>query len=63
MWLAPALILITTDYNERVHVSHFPNAHDMRGYLIGHTLFVLTIEAIAILLDGIIGVKEGNGSE
>jgi hypothetical protein len=57
------LILIAANDNKRVHVSHFPDAHDMRGYLIGHALFVLTIDATAVLLDSIVGVGDGNGSK
>jgi hypothetical protein len=61
MQLAPASILITANHNKRVHVSHFPDAHDMRGYLIGHVLFVSTIDAVTVLLEGIDGVGNGNG--
>jgi hypothetical protein len=54
--------IITTNHNKRVHVSHFPDAHDMQGYLIGHSLFVSTVDAITILLDGIVGIGLGNGN-
>jgi hypothetical protein len=56
------LILITANHNKRVHVSHFPDAHAMWGYLISHALFVSTIDAVAIPSDGIVGIRDSNGS-
>jgi tRNA (guanine-N(7)-)-methyltransferase subunit TRM82 len=45
-------ILLTADRDEKVRVSHFPDAHVVRGYLLGHAAFVSTMDAVAVPSDG-----------
>ena len=46
------MILLTADRDEKVRLSHFPDAHVVRGYLLGHAAFMSTMDAVAIPSDG-----------
>ncbi|CAF2525093.1 unnamed protein product [Rotaria sp. Silwood2] len=38
--------ILTTDRDEKIRLSHYPNAYNIQGYCLGHTEFVLHVKLI-----------------
>ena len=54
--------IITSDRDEKIRVSRFPNAYNIHCYCLGHTDFVTSIQVVSNFQENILISASGDGT-
>ena len=54
--------VLTCDRDEKIRVTHYPNAYNIRGFCLGHTEFITGLSFVQGLDKNILVSASGDGS-